>query len=188
MLLGEAVDRTVVVELVLDRWDVAAGPCRRRWLNQSTFQGGQLDVVVPPPDPGRFTITSCRRTADNHPVSTDAQTQAIPRVPAAAIRRVWAAVIAAPDAETAAPAPAPAAPAPDTKTATSAPDTEIAAPQPAGENAAAASDAEVAGEEPVQQVYEAAMARLNALHDSWAAAMVGLRDAQIDSGPGKAAA
>ena len=121
-------------------------------------------------------------------MSTDAQTQAIPRVPAAAIRRVWAAVIAAPDAETAAPAPAPAAPAPDTKTATSAPDTEIAAPQPAGENAAAASDAEVAGEEPVQQVYEAAMARLNALHDSWAAAMVGLRDAQIDSGPVKAAA
>jgi hypothetical protein len=114
-------------------------------------------------------------------VSTDAQTQAIPRVPAAAMPRVSAAVIAAPDTETAARAP----------------DTEMAAPQPAAENAASApdaevaaarSDADVAGEAPVQQVYEAAMAKLNALHDSWAAAMVDLRDAQVDSGPGEAAA
>jgi hypothetical protein len=115
-------------------------------------------------------------------VSTDAQTQAMPRVSAA--------VIAAPDAEI--PTPTPGA-----ETTAPGRDTEIAAPQPAAENAASApgaevaaagSDAEGAGEVPVQQVYEAAMARLNALHDSWAAAMVELREAQVDSGLGKAAA
>ena len=102
---------------------------------------------------------------------------------------VSAAVIAASDAETAAPPP-------DAETASPGRDTESAAPQPA-ENAVSAPDAavadagsgaEVAGEEPVQLVYEAAMARLNALHDSWAAAMVELREAQVDSGPGEAAA
>jgi hypothetical protein len=114
-------------------------------------------------------------------MSTDAQTQAIPRVAAAAMPRVSAAVFAAPHAEIAAPAP-------DAETAAPGRDTEIAAPQPAAENAASAPDAEVAGEEPVQQVYEAAMARLNALHDSWAAAVVELREAQDDSGLGEAAA
>jgi hypothetical protein len=111
-------------------------------------------------------------------VSTDGQTQAIRRISAAAMPRVSAAVIAAPDAEIAAPAP-------DAETAAPGPDTKIAAPQPAAENAASAPDAEVAAEEPVQQVYEAAMARLNALHDSWAAAIVELREAQVDSGLGK---
>jgi hypothetical protein len=134
---------------------------------------------------------SCRRTADNHHVSTDAQTQAIARVPGAAMPRVSAAVIAAPDAAIAAPAPAS-----DAETVAPGRDTGEAAPQPAAENAASAPDAEVAaagsdaevdGEEPVQQVYEAAMARLNALHDSWAAAMVELRESQVDSG-GEAAA
>jgi hypothetical protein len=136
---------------------------------------------------------SCRRTADNHHVSTDAQTQAIARVPGAAMPRVSAAVIAAPDAAIAAPAPASAS---DAETVAPGRDTGEAAPQPAAENAASAPDAEVAaagsdaevdGEEPVQQVYEAAMARLNALHDSWAAAMVELRESQVDSG-GEAAA
>ena len=102
---------------------------------------------------------------------------------------VSAAVIAAPDAETAAPAPR-------AESAPSGRGTELAATQPAendvsapdAEVAATGPDAEVAGEEPVQLVYEAAMARLNALHDSWAAAMVELRGAQVDSGPGKAAA
>ncbi len=130
------------------------------------------------------TVTSCRWTADNHHVSTDAQTQAIARFPAAAMPGVSAAVIAASDAETAAPAP-------DAETAAPGRDTELAAPQPAADNAASAPDAEVAaagsdaevdGEEPVQQVYEAAMARLNALHVSWAAAMVELRESQVDSG------
>ncbi|HLM07871.1 MAG TPA: hypothetical protein VK402_22060 [Blastococcus sp.] len=123
-------------------------------------------------------------------VSTDAQTQAIPRVPAAAMPRVSAAVIAAPDAETGAPTP-------DAETAAPGRDTEMAAPQPAAENAASApgaevaaagSDAEEAGEEPVQQVYEAAMARLNALHDRWAAAIVELCEAKVDTELGEAAA
>ena len=106
-------------------------------------------------------------------MSTDAQTQSIPRVSAE--------VIAAPDTRTAAPAPdtEPAAPRPAAENAASPPDAEVAA---------AGSYAEVAGQAPVQQVYEAAMARLNALHDSWAAAVVGLRDAQVDNGPGEAAA
>jgi hypothetical protein len=101
---------------------------------------------------------------------------------------VSAAVIAASDTKTAAPPP-------DAETATPGRDTELAAPQPAENTvsasdaavAAAGSDAEVAGEEPVLLVYEAAMARLNALHDSWAAAMVELRESQVDSG-GEAAA
>jgi hypothetical protein len=105
-------------------------------------------------------------------VSTDAQTQAIPRVSAAVIAAAEAQIAASrPDVETAAPGR----------------DSGIAGPQPAAETAAsapgaqvavAASDAEGAGEEPVQQVFEAAMARLNALHDRWAAA---LREAQVDS-------
>jgi hypothetical protein len=114
-------------------------------------------------------------------VSTDAQTQAIPRVPAAAMPRVSAAVIAAPDAETAAPGR-------DTQIAALQPAADSAASAPHSEVAAAGSDAEVVGEEPVEQVYEAAMARLNAVHDSWAAAMVEYREAQVDSGPGEAAA
>jgi hypothetical protein len=60
----------------------------------------------------------------------------------------------------------------------------MAAPQPA----ASTPDAEVAAESRVQQVYEAAMATLHALHDNWAVAMVELRGAQVDSGLGEAAA
>lgn len=112
-------------------------------------------------------------------MSTDAQTQAIPRISAAAIPRVSTAVIAATDAEIVTPAPAPAA-----ESAATGRDTEKAAPQAA----ASAPDVEVAGEKQVQQLYEAAMARLNALHDNWAAAIVELRETQVDSGPGEAAA
>ena len=115
-------------------------------------------------------------------MTTDAQTQTIPRVSAA--------VIAGAEAEIAAPQP-------DVKAGAPGRDIEIAAPQPAAENAASASGAQVAaagsdtegaGEEPVQQVYEAAMARLNDLHVRWAAAVVDLREAQIDSEPREAAA
>jgi hypothetical protein len=38
-VLSEAGDRTVVVVLVLDGRDVAAGAVERRWLNQSTYSG-----------------------------------------------------------------------------------------------------------------------------------------------------
>jgi hypothetical protein len=102
---------------------------------------------------------------------------------------VSAAVIAAPDGETAAPAPHAESAAPGRGTELAATQlAENAVSAPDAEVAAAGPEAEVAGEEPVQLVYEAAMARLNALHDGWAAAMVELREAQVDSGPGEAAA
>lgn len=115
-------------------------------------------------------------------MSTDAQTQAIPRVSAAVIARAEAETAAAqPDVQAAAPGR-------DAEIAAPQPPAETAASVPGAQVAAAGSDTEGAGEEPVQQVYEAAMVRLNALHDRWAAAVVELREAQVGSEPGEAAA
>jgi hypothetical protein len=114
-------------------------------------------------------------------VSSDVQTQAIPRVLAAAPPGVPAAVIAAPHIEL----DALTSGAEDTGPGSG---EKLAAPERAAESAAPNLDAAVAGKEPVQYVYETAMARLNALHDSWAAAMAEFRVHPLDIEPGKAAA
>ena len=88
-------------------------------------------------------------------MSTDPQTQAIPRVAAAAV--------AVTNARVAGPAP----------------DAEAAASAPGGE---------IASEESVEEMYEAARARLEALHDRWATAMAEIREAQASSQPGANAA
>ena len=79
-------------------------------------------------------------------MTTDPQTQAISRVPAAAL--------AVADAEVAAPG----------------------------------SGAEDARTESVQEMYEAGMAKLEALHDRWAAAVAEIREAQPSGEPQQAAA
>ena len=85
-------------------------------------------------------------------MTTDAPTQAIPRVPTAVF------AIHEP---------------------------EVAAPDPEVE---AEPEAEVARTETVQEMYEAGLAKLDALHDRWAAAMAELREAQASGEPGEAAA
>lgn len=56
---------------------------------------------------------------------------------------------------------------------------EVAAPDLEGEVAQTT--------ESVQEMYEAGMARLEALHDRWAAAIAEVRDAQASGEPGQAA-
>ena len=79
-------------------------------------------------------------------MTTDAQTQEIPRVPTP--------VLAVADAE-------------------------VAAPEP---------EAEDDRTESVQEIYEAGLAKLDALHDRWAAAVAELHGAQASAEPRKAAA
>ena len=57
-------------------------------------------------------------------------------------------------------------------------DTEVAAPDPDAQ-VAAPDPAEAADEESVQQLYEAGLAKLHALHDHWAAAVAEVREAQL---------
>jgi hypothetical protein len=92
-------------------------------------------------------------------MTTEAQTQEIPRVPPA--------VAAVPDADAAAGA---------------------AAPEAAAEVAQELSDPEVAQELSVQEMYEAGLGKLAALHGHWAAAMAEIREAQATREPGEAAA
>ncbi len=106
-------------------------------------------------------------------VSIDAQTQAIPRVPAA--------VVAVTDARVAAPGG-------DAKVAAAGPDTEAAAPAPEAEVAAPEHSTEIVSEESVEHIYEAGLAKLAALHDRWAAAMAEIRQAPSRGEPGEAAA
>jgi hypothetical protein len=56
---------------------------------------------------------------------------------------------------------------------------DVAQPEPA---------AEVARTESVQEMYEAGLAKLEALHDRWAAAMADIREAQGSGEQGEAAA
>ena len=62
-------------------------------------------------------------------------------------------------------------------------DPEVAAPAPEAEPRV-----EVARTETVQEMYESGLAKLDALHDRWAAAMAELREAQASGEPGEAAA
>lgn len=105
-------------------------------------------------------------------MSTDGQTQSIPRVSTMVMLAVPAATIAAPRTEVDAPEP----------------EADNAVPVPAPETATPGREPAVAGEEPVESIYEAAMARLNTWHDGWAAATAELREARTDSAPGEAAA
>jgi hypothetical protein len=115
-------------------------------------------------------------------VSTDAQTQSIPRVPAL--------VVAVTDARVAAPAPPAevAAAETDTEAAAPAPGAELAVPEPEPEVAAPEASTEIPCEESVEHIYEAGLARLEALHDRWAAAMAEIRQAPASGEPGEAAA
>ena len=107
-------------------------------------------------------------------VSTDAETQAIPRVPAAVAAVTDAQVVPAPggDAEVAIAESAAQATAP-------VPDAEVAAPEPS---------TEIAREVSVEHIYEAGLAKLEALHDDWAAVMAESRQAPASGEPAEAAA
>ncbi len=106
-------------------------------------------------------------------VSIDAQTEAIPRIPVAVL---------------AVHSPQVAAAKPDAAVADAGANAEISAAEPDGEVAAPEPDADVTREESVQQMYEAGLAKLDALHDRWTAAMAEVRTAQVNDGPGEAAA
>ncbi len=92
-------------------------------------------------------------------MTTDAQTQAIPRVPTA--------VLAVADAEVAAPDP----------------DAEVAAPDPETEDAAPDPETEDARTESIQEMYEAGLVKLDALHERWMAAVAKIREAQTSGEP-----
>jgi hypothetical protein len=64
----------------------------------------------------------------------------------------------------------------------------VAGPAPDAEAAASAPDGEIASERSVEHMYQAGLARLEALHDRWAAAMAEIREMQASSEPGTAAA
>jgi hypothetical protein len=68
-----------------------------------------------------------------------------------------------------------------------APAAEPAALVPAAEAGAPVHDGEAA-QESVQHMYEVALAKLDALHDGWTAAMGELRELLVDVGSGEAAA
>jgi hypothetical protein len=138
-------------------------------------------------------------------MSTDGQTQAIPRVSAELLPVPGAQVATAPpDPAIAAPGPQPrvAAAEGDADIASAEPnpsakaEAEAAAAEPDAEVAAAGPDADVAPEpkvevartESVQEMYEAGLANLEALYARWAAAMAELRVAQASDEPGEAAA
>jgi hypothetical protein len=97
-------------------------------------------------------------------VSTDAQTQAIPRV--------LAAVVAETDARGVAPAS----------------EAEVAVPEPEAEVTATEQNPEIGCEESVEHYYEAGLAKLAALHDRWATAVAEIRQAPAAGEPGEAAA
>ena len=106
-------------------------------------------------------------------VSNDAQTQAIPRVPAASVDVTDNRV---------------AALGRDGEISAAGPHTETAAPTPDAEGAAPKREAEVAGEQSVEHIYATGLAKLEALHDRWAAAMAEIRQAPASGEPGEAAA
>ena len=115
-------------------------------------------------------------------VSTDAQTAAMPRVPAAVAAVTDArAPVSGGDADVAAAEPAP-------KAAAQAPDTELTAPEPEAEVAAPGPSAELSGEKWIEHMYEAGLARLEGLHDGWAAVMAEIRQAPASGKPAEAAA
>jgi hypothetical protein len=114
-------------------------------------------------------------------VSTDAQTQSIPRVPATVTAVTNTRV---------------AAPAPPAEVAAAGPDTEAAAPATAADRAVPEPEAEVGTPEPstdipceasVEHIYEASLAKLEALHDHWAAAMAEIRQTPASDQPEAAA-
>ena len=107
-------------------------------------------------------------------MSTDGQTQAIPRVPAAVAAVTDARANPAPGGEAEV-----AAAEPTRETAAPAPDAEVATPGPS---------TEIAREVSVERIYEAGLAKLEALHDRWAAAMAEVRQAPASGEPGEAAA
>ncbi len=123
-------------------------------------------------------------------MSTDAQTRAIPRVPVA-VAAVTDARVPAPggDVKVAAAEPAtePAAPAPDAEVTVPEPEPKPE-PEPEAEVAAPGPGTEVACEVSVEHIYEAGLAKLEALHDRWAAAMAEIRQAPASREPGAAAA
>jgi hypothetical protein len=132
-------------------------------------------------------VTWCPRAADDNQVSTDAQTQSIPRVPAAVVA-VTDARVAAPGGDTKVAAAEPAArhaPAPASDADA---DAEIAVPEADAEVAAPGPSTEIGCEESVEHIYEAGLARLEALHDRWAAALAEIRQAPAGGEAWEAAA
>jgi hypothetical protein len=103
-------------------------------------------------------------------VSTDAQTQTIHGVPAA--------VVPVTDARVATPAPDTEAAAPDTDVVVP-PDAQVVAPE---------HSTEIACEESVEHIYKTGLAKLEALHDRWGAAMAEIRQAPASDEPGELAA
>jgi hypothetical protein len=97
-------------------------------------------------------------------VSTDARTQTIPRVQAAVVAVT------------------------NVRVATPGRDAKVAVPEPDAEDAAPEPSTEIACEESVEHIYEAGLAKLEALHDRWAAAMAEIRQTSASGEPGEAAA
>ena len=122
-------------------------------------------------------------------VTSDAQTQSIPRVPAT-VAAVTDTRVAAPggDADVTAPAPVAevAATAAGTGATAPAPEAEVAVPE--RESEAAAASTEIACTDSVQHMYEVGLAKLEALHGRWAAATAEIREAAARHEPGAAAA
>jgi hypothetical protein len=113
-------------------------------------------------------------------VSTDAQTQAIPRVPVAAVTHAGVAALQG-DVEVEAAEPATEADAP-------APDPEVTVSELDAEVAASGAGSEIGCEVSVERIYEAGIAKLEALNERWAAAMAEVRQAPASGEPGAAAA
>ncbi len=124
-------------------------------------------------------------------VSIDAQTEAIPRIPVAVL------AVHSPQVAAAEPDAAVADAGTNAEISAAASDAEVAASEINAQVATVESDADVAASVPnadvtreksVQHMYEAGLAKLDALHDRWTAAMAELRKAQVDDGPGELAA
>jgi hypothetical protein len=107
-------------------------------------------------------------------VSTDAPTHTIPGVQAAVVPVTNARVATSSGRDAGAAAPAL--------------DTEVAVPDPDAQVVAPEHSTEIACEESVEYTYRTGLAKLEALHDRWAAAMAEIRQAPASGEPGEAAA
>jgi hypothetical protein len=122
-------------------------------------------------------------------MTADAQTQAILRVPADVPSVSGDPVATAqPDAEIVTPGPDADADVtgPNAEAAAAGVDAQVADAEADAEVTAPGSDRPITGAASIQEMYEAGLAKLDALHDRWAAAMADIRE--VTGGPGQAAA
>ena len=121
-------------------------------------------------------------------MSIDAQTETIPRVPAAvsAVRGTHVATVV-PEVADARGTAEISAPEPEAEIAAPEMEAQVAGTEPDAEITISAPSEDVGRQESVQHMYEAGLEKLDALHDRWTAAMAKLREAQADE-PGEVAA